>query len=126
MLAPAAVEAVADLLARGHQQIKVARMLGISEPTVAHIAHGRHRHQRPPRPEPPKKKRRAHRSTQTARQPYPDPFQQAPVAVLPRCPECGAKVQMPCLACWLRAHPDATDGPISPGGAEPGKTPPPT
>jgi len=82
MIPPAVVAEVRSLLAEGRlSQRQIARRTGVSRGTVGAIASGRRHRGQPPRDTPPGG--------------YP---QGKPV----RCPGCGALVQMPCLACWLR------------------------
>jgi len=85
MIAPGIVSEVRDLLADGQiSQREIARRLGISRGTVNAIALGR----RPDRSSP--------------RRQGPGDFV-PPAGVPTRCPTCGGKVQMPCLACQVRA-----------------------
>lgn len=84
MISPAVVVEVRRLLAEGQlSQRQIARRTGISRGTVAAIASGRRRPRYPPSP------------TSPGGFPRGKPV---------RCPGCGALVQMPCLACWLREH----------------------
>jgi len=85
MIASDIVSEIHDLLAMGQvSQREIARRLGISRGTVNAIALGR----------------RADYSTRRRQ----DPSGFVPPAGVPaRCPTCGGKVQMPCLACQVRA-----------------------
>ncbi|MEE8451500.1 MAG: winged helix-turn-helix transcriptional regulator [Thermoguttaceae bacterium] len=85
MIAPSIVSEIRDLLGKGEiSQREIARRLGISRGTVNAIALGR----------------RADRSAGRRH----DPSEFIPPAGVPvRCPTCGGKVQMPCLACQVRA-----------------------
>jgi len=85
MIAPAVVERVRELLREANlSQRQIARQLGVSRGTVNAIARGKR---------PDYEARRRHR----------------PGGIVPpsgpyvRCPTCGARVQMPCLACQIRA-----------------------
>ncbi len=85
MLAPEVVEKIWSLLADGRvSQRGIARSLRVSRGTVAAIAHGR-------------------RPDYTARCGLRPADLDAPAGPLERCPGCGGKVHMPCLACRLRA-----------------------
>lgn len=85
MLAPETVERIRDLLAEGRMsQRGVARALRVSRGTVDAIACGR----RPAYPA-------------RIRQGLPGP--DSPSGPRERCPGCGGMVEMPCLACRLRA-----------------------
>ncbi len=85
MLAPAVVAEIRGLLAGGElSQGEIARRWGVSRGTVNAIATGR----------------RAARSAQTAAD---EPFT-FPPGPPRRCPGCGGLVQMPCLACRVRAR----------------------
>lgn len=83
MLAPTVVGEIERLLGEGQlSQRAIARRLGVSRGIVQLIAHGRRRLRR-------------------------EPAEPAPVSYgtkrgWERCPECGARVQMPCLLCHLR------------------------
>lgn len=84
MIANAVVAEVRHLLSQGDlSQRKIAQRLGVSRGTVNAIAQGR-------RPD----YDRPHRLE--------DDFV-PPAGLFQRCPVCGAKVQMPCLACYVRA-----------------------
>lgn len=81
MLPAAVVDEVRRLLVEGRlSQRQIARRTGVSRGTVAAIASGRR--QRP------------------AEEPGGPPGGY-PRGKPVRCPGCGARVQMPCLACWL-------------------------
>ncbi|MDZ7617559.1 MAG: hypothetical protein U1E05_11170 [Patescibacteria group bacterium] len=85
MIAPEMVERIRDLLADGHlSQRGIARELRVSRVTVDAIAHGR-RNDRPPQ----------YLDRPAWSNALPGPTE--------RCPGCGARVQMPCLACRLHA-----------------------
>ncbi len=80
MLHPQRIQAVERLLRAGKMsQRGIAAKLGISRGTVAKIAA---------------------RLMQTPQTPQNDPSDPAPP--LSRCPGCGALVEMPCRACWVR------------------------
>ncbi len=82
MLPPAVVDEIRRLLAEGRlSQRQIARRIGVSRGTVAAIASGRRRIPAGEASGPPGGYARG-----------------KPV----RCPGCGARVHMPCLACWLR------------------------
>ena len=84
MISAATVEQVRRLLGEGGlSQRQIARHCGISRGTVNAIALGR-------RP--------------SERRPNERPWQSftPPQGIHKRCPGCGAKAQMPCLACYLR------------------------
>ena len=84
MIAPAVVEEIRGLLRVSElSQRKIARRLGISRGTVNAIALGRRPDHALPAPEG-------------------DSFP-APSGVPVRCPGCGARAQMPCLLCYVRA-----------------------
>ena len=79
------VNDIRDLLADGNlSQRNIAKQLGVSRGTVSAIASGK-------RPD----------YTVRCRQRSHDDF--APTGPVQRCPECGAMVLMPCLACRIRA-----------------------
>ncbi|HYW78361.1 MAG TPA: helix-turn-helix domain-containing protein [Thermoguttaceae bacterium] len=85
MIAPNTVREILELLAKGVlSQREIARRLGVSRGTVNAIALGR-------RPD------HSARSRQRTKGFTP------PTGCPVRCPTCGAKVQMPCLACQVRA-----------------------
>lgn len=84
MLPVGVVDEVRRLLAEGRlSQRQIARRTGVSRGAVAAIASGRRRAPAVQALGPP------------GGQPRGKPI---------RCPGCGALVQMPCLACWLREH----------------------
>ncbi len=79
------VNDIRNLLAEGNlSQRKIANQLGVSRGTVSAIACGKR-----------------HDYTVRCRQRPHDDF--APTGPVRRCPECGAMVLMPCLACRIRA-----------------------
>jgi transcriptional regulator with XRE-family HTH domain len=84
MIATATIEQIGELLRSGSlSQRKIARCLGVSRGTVNAIALGK-------RPDYEARRRRpAHDIT-------------APSGPFVRCPTCGARAQMPCLACQIR------------------------
>lgn len=85
MIAPSIVGEIRDLLAKGElSQREIARRLEISRGTVNAIALGR-------RPDHSSPRRRGLSDFIP------------PAGVPMRCPICGSKVQMPCLACQVRA-----------------------
>jgi len=85
MIAPAVVDEIRRLLGEGRlSQRKIAREVGVSRGTVHAIARGK-RPDRPARP-----LRRVGEVIE-------------PTGPVRRCPECGAKVFTPCLACQVRA-----------------------
>ena len=85
MLSVAVVEEIERLLAAGSlSQRGIARRMGVSRGSVNAIALGK-------RPDP-----------QTRRRTQEDALP-APSGPPVRCPTCGGMVQMPCLACRLRA-----------------------
>jgi transcriptional regulator with XRE-family HTH domain len=67
------------LLKQGLSQRQIALRLNVSRGTVAAIAQGLRRTETPP-------------------------LEQPPVAVYRRCPQCGVKVEMPCVACRARSY----------------------
>lgn len=67
------------LLEQGLSRRQVALRLGVSHATVNAIAQGRRRVE-PPQPEP------------------------EPTGAYHRCPECGYKVELPCVACRARSY----------------------
>ncbi len=85
MIPEAVVTRIRALLTQGElSQRKIAVQTGVSRGTVNAIAQGK-------RPEGAVRRQRQHRDF-------------VPPGGLPRrCPSCGALVQMPCLACQLRA-----------------------
>ena len=85
MIAPSIVSEIRDLLVRGElSQRRIAQRLGVSRGTVNAIA----------------QKKRPDYSARQERQ----PGDFIPPAGRPtRCPGCGGMVQMPCLACQVRA-----------------------
>jgi len=85
MIAPTVEQEIRALLAEGQiSQRKIAQRLGVSRGTVNAIACGR-------------------RPDYTARR-RESPTDFTPPSGLPaRCPTCGGLVQMPCLACHVRA-----------------------
>jgi len=86
MIAPATIEEIRRLLARGGlSQRKIARKLGVSHGTVNAIALGRR-----------STRRQASRASA-------EDFA-SPQGAFVRCPECGGLVRMPCIACELRAR----------------------
>ncbi len=85
MLAPELVEQIRGMLADGRMSRRgVARELRVSRGAVDAIAQGR-------RPD-----YTAHCQDRT-------PGLDMPAGPIERCPGCGARVRMPCLACRLRA-----------------------
>jgi hypothetical protein len=84
MLDREVIEEIGGLLLGGNRSYRaIARRLGVSRGAVKDVAEGKRR-QRVPRA-----------------RPRGDEFQ--PPRGLPRrCPGCGGKVKMPCLACYLR------------------------
>ncbi len=85
MIAFAVVDEIERLLGEGNlSQRKIAVRLGVSRGTVNAIAQGK-------RPD-----------YRTRRRERDDDFI-APCGPVARCPTCGAKVAMPCLACRVRA-----------------------
>ncbi len=85
MLAPELIERIRRLLAGGRMsQREIARSLNVSRGTVGAIAGGR----------------RPDYSQRSACGPG---RIEAPPGPTERCPGCGGMVQMPCLACRLRA-----------------------
>ncbi len=81
------IEQVRRLLAAGElSQREIARRTGVSRGTVNSVARGRID---------PERRRRA--------VDVPEPFPRPGRGVYVRCPECGGMVQMPCLACRIRA-----------------------
>ena len=85
MIASTVVGQIHDLLAQGTlSQRKIARQLGVSRGTVSAIARGK-------RPDYAQRHRRSAADFV---------FPAGPVE---RCPGCGALVQMPCLACRIKA-----------------------
>jgi len=92
MIAIAVEEEIRRLLDETEwSQRKIARNLGVSRGTVNAIARGK-------------------RPNYAARRQAPsEPFT-IPSGLARRCPICGAKVQMPCLACqvraWKKEHPN--------------------
>ncbi len=94
MLAPEKVEQIRRLLAEGnHSQRRIARMLGVSRGTVLAIANNR-------RPDYEALRRARQEEEELALMQFSGPPR--------RCPECGGKVYMPCLACrarrWAEKH----------------------
>lgn len=81
----AVMDDVFHALAAGETCRAIARRLGVSRGTVGTIAHGEHPHQRV-------EDVPGEEKVPTPSGPY------------VWCPACRAKVQMPCLACWLRAR----------------------
>lgn len=78
------VEAIIQLLQEGQlSQRKIAARLGVSRGTVHAVARG---------------KRHANGTSRTAAY---EGFV-VPEGPVRRCPDCGGRVMMPCLACWLR------------------------
>ncbi len=85
MIAPAVVEEIRRLLGEGRlSQRRIAREVGVSRGTVNAIAQGK-RPDRPARP--------LRRVGEVV----------VPAGPVRRCPECGAMVYTPCLACQVRA-----------------------
>jgi hypothetical protein len=85
MISPAHVDEIRRLLNGGKlSQRTIARQTGVSRGTVQAIADGRH---------PSGSARRAGRRR--------DGFS-PPIGLPARCPGCGAKVRMPCLACYIK------------------------
>jgi len=85
MLSVAVVEEIERLLAAGSlSQRGIARRIGVSRGSVNAIAQGK-------RPDP------------QTRRPAREDALVAPSGPPVRCPTCGGLVQMPCLACRLRA-----------------------
>jgi hypothetical protein len=85
MLAVTVVEEVQRLLNQGLSQREVARKVGVSRGTVHAIASGKRL---------PLDPRRPHSADE------PMEFPDGPTQ---RCPQCGSRVKMPCLACRVRA-----------------------
>ena len=78
------IEIIRGLLARENSsQRAIARRLGVSRGVVQAVARGRPRLRAP-----------RERVTGNGFRP--------PAGMFLRCPGCGGKVQMPCLACYLR------------------------
>ena len=97
MIAVAIVDQVKDLLARGElSQRTIARRLGISRGTVHAIAAGK-RSDRVGRLQP-KLGDGGHESSVGLLADF-----IVPAGLHLRCPGCGGKVQMPCLACYVRS-----------------------
>ena len=90
MLAIAAVDEVKDLLGDGYSQRAVARMTGVRRGTGHGIATGK-RHVRD-------------QSERVDLSPGPS----GPEV---RCPGCGGRVQLPCVACRTRATPTGESAP---------------
>jgi hypothetical protein len=89
MLAPETVREIRRLLVYSQlSQRQIARLVNVSQGTVSAIARGR----------------RSIRSASARQEPLPLP--RGPVA---RCPGCGARVRMPCLACSIRRSADRRD-----------------
>jgi hypothetical protein len=85
MIAFAVVDDIERLLRDGHlSQRKIAERLGVSRGTVNAIARGK-------------------RPDYRARKRGPEEDFVGPRGPLTRCPGCGAMVEMPCLACRVRA-----------------------
>ncbi len=85
MLTPELVERIRGLLADGRMSRRgIAHELRVSRGSVNAIAHGR-------------------RSDYAARCQDRTISLETPTGPIERCPGCGARVQMPCLACRLRA-----------------------
>jgi len=85
MISPTVVERIRQLLREdGLSQRQIARQLGVSRGTVNAIARGK-------RPD-----------YEARRRPRPGDIV-PPSGPYVRCPICGARVQMPCLACQIRA-----------------------
>ena len=85
MIAVATVEQIQDMLRSGNlSQRKIAKCLGVSRGTVNAIAQGK-------RPD-----YRARTRRKRARRIIP------PTGPFVRCTICGARAQMPCLACQIR------------------------
>ena len=82
MLPDALVMEIQRRLASGQSQRSVARLLSVSRGTVSAVANGR---------------RTTGQGSCNPKETYVPPH--GPIA---RCPECGAKVMMPCLACQVR------------------------
>lgn len=86
MIAATVVNEIERLLAEGRlSQRKIASLTGVSRGTVGAIASGQRVLQSPA-------------PSALAEESF------APDAPIARCPICGAKVRMPCLACQLRAN----------------------
>jgi len=86
-------------LAAGRSQRETARLVGISRGSVGNIQHGRLR----PRGVTPDA---AAQSTELR------PFSGPPA----KCPTCGARVYLPCLACRVRRLRDQRNGPAEQAG----------
>jgi len=87
MLDPETVTEIERLLAEDQlSQRAIARQLGVSRGTVGTIAAGR-------RPD--------YEAMRRSRQERETPTPSGP---LRRCPECGARVQLPCVACHVRGR----------------------
>jgi len=103
MIPPSVVEQIKRLLAEGHlSQRKIAKMTGVSRGTVGAIASGKRRDL----------------STSRARR---EDELEAPSGPPRRCPQCGARVYLPCRLCHVRRlmaesrlprRPDRPDGPL--------------
>ena len=88
MLAPEKVQQIRQMLAEGkHSQRRIARILGVSRGTVLAIANNR-------RPDYEALRRARQEEEETALLQFSGPPR--------RCPDCGGKVYMPCLACRAR------------------------
>ena len=85
MIAPEVVDQIKRLLDEGNlSQRRIARQVGVSRGTVHAIARGKRTDSRP-------RKREQDDDFMLPRGPW------------DRCPTCGGMVQMPCLACRVRA-----------------------
>ena len=85
MIAPEVVDQIKRLLAEGNlSQRRIARQVGVSRGTVHAIARGKRSDDR------------------TRKQKQEEEFL-SPRGPWGRCPMCGGMVQMPCLACRVRA-----------------------
>lgn len=88
MLAPEKVQQIRQMLAEGkYSQRRIARMLGVSRGTVLAIANNR-------RPDYEALRRARQEQQELALVQFSGPPR--------RCPDCGGKVYMPCLACQAR------------------------
>jgi hypothetical protein len=85
MIAPEVIDQIKRLLAEGNlSQRRIARQLGVSRGTVHAIARGK-------------------RTDDRTRKQKQEEDLLAPRGPWDRCPTCGGMVQMPCLACRVRA-----------------------
>ena len=96
MISTTVIDEIRRMLSEGHlSQRKIASQIGVSRGTVNAIALGR-------------------RMGQTGRGPQENDGFIPPAGAAIRCNGCGAKVQMPCLVCYIRNRDQRQAGEPSP------------